>query len=75
MDRPHPRLPAGGRIGCRLEPHGVSVSLLNVSRDGFLVRSPMKSRIGDVYRFRFTVEGPREAIFVLSARASIAQTL
>jgi|SRR5689334_14274983 len=68
MDRPHPRFAVGGRLGCHLEPHNISLLLLNVSRNGFLVRSPMASRVDDVYRFRFVIEGPRDAIFVLSAR-------
>jgi hypothetical protein len=67
-DRQHPRHVADGRIICHLEPHNVSLTVLNVSRDGFLVLSPMKARIGDVHRFRFIVEGQRDAIFVLSGR-------
>jgi hypothetical protein len=68
MDRPHPRFAVGGRIRCHLEPHNISLTLVTVGRDGFVVRAPMKSRVGDVHRIRFRVEGQRDAIFVLSAR-------
>ena len=68
MDRPHPRFAVGGRIRCHLEPHNVSLTLVTVSRDGFFVRVPLKFRVGDVHRFRFIVEGERDATFVLSAR-------
>jgi hypothetical protein len=44
--------------------------LLNVSRGGFLVQSPLKTRIGDVQRFRFVIETDHAFIFVLRARVA-----
>jgi len=46
----------------------VSVPLVDVSRGGFLVRSPVTAHLGNIQRCRFRIEGKRDAIFVLRAR-------
>lgn len=66
--RRHPRYPVRGRVTCHLLPTHIRVLLLNVSRGGCLIRSPLGYRIGDVHRFRFIVEADRDAIFVFRAR-------
>ena len=66
--RKDPRYAVRGRIACDLLPHYVTVVLVDVSRGGALVRSPMTARLGDIQRFRFRIAGERDAIFVLRAR-------
>jgi Tfp pilus assembly protein PilZ len=38
-------------------PHNVPITLLNVSHGGFLMRSPVAYAVGDMHKFRFTVNG------------------
>jgi hypothetical protein len=66
--RKHPRYAARGRIACDLLPHYVAVVLVDVSRGGVLVRSPMTARLEEIQRYRFRIAGERDAIFVLRAR-------
>jgi hypothetical protein len=66
--RRSPRIPVGGRLTCTVAPLHLSVTLLNISRGGFFMRAPIKCAVGDVQRFQFTVDGEREAMFVLRAR-------
>ncbi len=68
--RRHPRFAVAGRIQCEIQGPDIPVPLLNVSRGGFLVQSPLESRIGDVRHFRFIIEGTSHYIFVLRARVS-----
>jgi hypothetical protein len=63
--RRHPRFAVGGRIRCEIQGPDLAVTLLNVSRGGFLVRSPLKARVGDVQRYRFLIETEHHYIFVL----------
>ena len=66
--RRSPRIPVTGRLTCQIAPLHVSVTLLNISRGGFFMRSPIKYAVGDVQRFQFLAEGERDAIFVLRGR-------
>ena len=66
--RRHPRFAVAGRIQCDLHPHEIPVPLLNVSRGGFSVRAPMKSRIGDLQKYRFRVKAEHDVILVFRAR-------
>jgi hypothetical protein len=66
--RKHPRYAAHGRIACELLPHYLSVTVVDMSRGGVLVRSPMTARLGDIQRFRFRIASERDAIFVLRAQ-------
>jgi PilZ domain-containing protein len=63
--RRHPRFAVAGRIRCEIQGPDMAVTLLNVSRGGFLVRSPLKARVGDVQRYRFLIETEHHYIFVL----------
>lgn len=68
--RKHPRYAVRERIACDLLPHYVSVLLIDVSRGGMLVRSPLTARLDDLQRYRFRIAGERDAIFVLRARVA-----
>src|SRR5438034_6961425 len=67
--RRSPRFPVSGRIRCESVTHNIGVALLNVSEGGFYIRSSIRQVVGDIQKFRFTVESEREAIFVLRGRA------
>ena len=66
--RRHPRYAVSGRITCDLLPAHIRVILLNMSRGGCLIRSPLGFRLGDGHRFRFTLEADRDALFIVRAR-------
>jgi len=66
--RRHTRFAVGSRIRCEIQGPEIAVTLLNVSRGGFLVRSPLKTRVGDVQRYRFMIEAGQHYIFVLRAQ-------
>jgi hypothetical protein len=66
--RRDPRFSVGSGIRCEVQGPDVAVTLLNLSRDGFLVSSPLKTRVGAVQRYRFMIETEEHYIFVLRAR-------
>jgi hypothetical protein len=68
VTRRQPRFAVGGRIRCEIQGPEITVPLLNVSRGGFLVRSPIKTRPGDVQSYRFLIETDHHYIFVLRAQ-------
>ena len=50
-------------------PHNVPITLVNVSRGGFLMRSPVAYAVGDMHTFRFTIPGESDPI-VLRGRVA-----
>jgi hypothetical protein len=66
--RHYPRFAVGGRIRCEIQGPDIVVPLLNVSRGGFLVRCSLRTRVGDVLRYRFIIEREHHYIFVLRAQ-------
>jgi hypothetical protein len=69
--RRSPRVELLHHIRGYLCPHDVPITLLNVSRGGFLIRAPITYPIGYVHQFRFTVPD-RPAVEV---RGRIVHTL
>jgi len=55
--RNSPRLEVVAAIQGQIRPDNVPITLLNVSRGGFLMRSPVPYAVDDVNKFRFTIPG------------------
>jgi hypothetical protein len=52
-----PRVEVVEAIHGQIRPHNVPITLINVGHGGFLMRSPVAYAVGDVHKFRITVNG------------------
>ena len=55
--RRSPRVEVVEAIHGQIRPHNVPITLINVGHGGFLMRSPVGYAVGDVHKFRITVDG------------------